>query len=142
MNGPSAGVPLFINARLDAFLMEDAIPEKALDDTVERASAFAQAGADCVYPIGPADEETVRALGERIQAPINILAGPHALPLTIYREIGIERVSLGPFVFRAGVGQFMRIVRELRAEGTYGAFGSGSPSQSDLAPLLDDEHEV
>ncbi len=138
----AANVPLFINARIDAFLMEDAVPGKALDDTVERASAYLKAGADCVYPIGPGDEDTVRALREQIQAPINILAGPHALPLRTYREIGVERVSLGPFVFQAGVGQFMRIARELRAKGTYEEFGRGNPSTSDLAPLLDEEHEV
>ncbi len=135
-------IPLVINARIDGFLMENAVPTEALDDAVERASAYVDAGADCVYPIGPGDENTVRALRERIESPINILVGPHAHPLGTYREIGIERVSLGPFVFRAGVGQFIRIARELRTEGTYEAFGSGSPSGSDLAPLLEEEREV
>ena len=138
----AADVPLFINARIDAFAMEGAIPEEALDDTVERASAYVEAGADCVYPMGPADEDTVRALRERIQSPINILVGPHALPLRTYREIGVERVSFGPFVFRAGVGQLMRIARELRTEGTYHSFGRENPSGADLAPLLEDEGEV
>ena len=109
---------------------------------MERASAYVKAGADCVYPMGPADEDTVRALRERIQSPFNILVGPHALPLRTYRDIGVERVSLGPFVFRAGVGQFVRIARELRTEGTYQAFGRGNPSGFDLAPLLDDEWEA
>jgi 2-methylisocitrate lyase-like PEP mutase family enzyme len=107
----ACGVPLVINARIDGFLMEGAPRGEALDDATERARAYSAAGADSIYPIGPCDEDTVRALRDRIDHPINILAGSHALPLDVYREIGIERVSFGPFVFRAQVAQCHNPVR-------------------------------
>jgi 2-methylisocitrate lyase-like PEP mutase family enzyme len=47
------GYPLVINARVDVFLHAlDKRPQAdLLDQALERASAYAEAGADCVYPI-------------------------------------------------------------------------------------------
>lgn len=61
-----------------------------MEEAVMRARAYAAAGADCIYPIGPGDEATVRKLRERIDSPINILGSPTAAPLPVLREIGIS----------------------------------------------------
>jgi 2-methylisocitrate lyase-like PEP mutase family enzyme len=96
------GVHLVINARIDSYLSSSFTRrEEATEDAVLRAQAYSKAGADCVYPIGPGDEATVRTLRARIAAPINILATPGAAPLSALESIGVNRVSFGPFVFRA-----------------------------------------
>ncbi len=94
-------VHLVINARVDCFV-SSSFPDKAkaMDEAVARARAYSEAGADCIYPMGPGDERTVRILRDRIQSPINILASPTATPLSVLREIGVNRVSFGPFVYR------------------------------------------
>ena len=76
------GVHLVINARVDSFVSPSFTNgQRAMEEAVMRARAYAEAGADCIYPIGPGDEATVRTLRERIESPINILGAPTAAPL-------------------------------------------------------------
>ena len=51
-----AAQDLVVNARIDVFLNGGAVA-----DGLERARAYADAGADCVYPIGITDEATIAA---------------------------------------------------------------------------------
>jgi 2-methylisocitrate lyase-like PEP mutase family enzyme len=112
------GTHLVINARIDCFLpaasSQFAEKSRAIDEAVARARAYADAGADCVYPIGPGDEPTVRTLRDRIDAPLNILASPEAASLSTMLQVGVNRVSFGPFVFRSIVQHFLDIARRLR----------------------------
>ena len=112
------GVPLVINARIDCFL-SSSFPDAAaaMDECVRRAAAYVGAGADCVYPIGPGDESTVRTLRERIACPINILGSPGAASLSVLRTIGVNRVSFGPFLFRLLLRRFADLTAELRRLG-------------------------
>lgn len=111
------GVHLVVNARVDCFL-SSSFPDKAkaMEETVLRARAYSEAGADCIYPLGPGDAETVRVLRERIRSPINILATPSAAPISVMRGLGVNRLSFGPFVFRSCLGRFVDIAERLRAD--------------------------
>src|SRR5262245_5736797 len=135
------GVHLVINARVDSFVAPSFTNgQRAMEEAVIRARAYASAGADCIYPIGPGDEATVRMLRERIESPINILGAPTAAPLPVLREIGINRVSFGPFVFRSCLRKFVDIVEGLRANGDYA--GLGNPmSREEIFEYLVSEHE-
>jgi 2-methylisocitrate lyase-like PEP mutase family enzyme len=114
------GVHLVINARVDSFISPSFTNRQAaMEEAVMRARAYAAAGADCIYPIGPGDEATVRLLRKRIESPINILGSPTAAPLQVLREIGINRVSFGPFVFRSCLRKFLEIVEELHTNSDY-----------------------
>jgi 2-methylisocitrate lyase-like PEP mutase family enzyme len=109
------GLHLVINARIDSYYVASAFagPDEATEDAVARAAAYAGAGADCVYPIGPGDEKTVRELRARIATPINILGSPNASPLPVLESIGVNRVSFGPFVQRTLLRQFIAIADAL-----------------------------
>ena len=137
-------VHLVINARVDSFF---AISDKAaaLQDAVVRAQAYVEAGADSIYPIGPGDEATVRQLRAQIQAPINILATPSAAPLKTLRQLGVNRVSFGPFVFRSWLRQFVDLAEGLRNggqyDGDYAGLG-GLISGDEEARFLRDEAET
>ncbi len=119
----SRGLPLVVNARIDSYL-SSSFKEKdeATEDAVSRANAYSDAGADCVYPIGPGDEATVRVLRARIDLPINILATPEAATLSTLQAIGVNRVSFGPFVFRSGLKKFIDIADRLKSKGDYSCF--------------------
>lgn len=135
------GVPLVINARIDGFLAaQSPNPNQAMEDAVIRARAYTDAGADCVYPIGPGDEATVRQLRDRIAGPINILGSPKAAPLAVLRRIGVNRVSFGPFVFRSCLDRLVAIADGLRGEGDYTCFGRVL-TKAEVAPYLIEDHE-
>ena len=134
------GVHLVINARVDSFVSASFTNEQAMEEAVTRARAYVAAGADCIYPIGPGDEATVRILRERIESPINILASHTAAPLSLLREIGINRVSFGPYVFRACLRKFADIAEGLRNDGDYAGI-SDAMSRTEIAEYLLDEDE-
>jgi len=105
---------LVINARIDCFLSNAKTQnEQIIEDVVERASAYTKAGADCVYPIGVLDLETITTLRKEISSPINILGSHKTIPLKIMSDIGINRVTFGPFLFRSALKKFANIIEDL-----------------------------
>ncbi|SBT67916.1 2-Methylisocitrate lyase, PEP mutase family [Micromonospora sediminicola] len=112
-----AGVPLYLNARVDTFLRGvGGVPE-----TVARADAYLAAGADGVFVPGTVDPQTVAALVAAIPAPLNVLAGPGAPPVAELARLGVARVSLGSAVAEAAYAVARRAAVEALGDGTYGA---------------------
>jgi 2-methylisocitrate lyase-like PEP mutase family enzyme len=135
------GLHLVINARVDTFVSSAfRSDEQALEETVARARAYAAAGADCIYPMGPGDQTTVRLLRWRIESPINILASPSATPLSVLRDIGVNRVSFGPFIFRSLLRKFSNIADVLLTTGDYASFAD-MMSREETGEYLLDGHE-
>jgi 2-methylisocitrate lyase-like PEP mutase family enzyme len=87
-----AGGDVVLNARIDVHIRGGDTPEG-----LERARAYRDAGADCVYPIGIADEATIAAYTET-GIPVNVLLRPGAPPIGRLAELGVARVSLGHFL--------------------------------------------
>ncbi len=135
------GVHLTINARIDSYFSSSfATKEAATEEAIARAKAYSAAGADCVYPMGPGDEATVRLLRDRIESPINILASPTAAPLSILQKIGVNRVSFGPFIFRSCARKFEEIANMLQTTGDYACF-SDMMSRAEVGEYLLTGHE-
>jgi 2-methylisocitrate lyase-like PEP mutase family enzyme len=111
----SLDIPLVINARTDAFLLEIGQPEDRVQLALERSHAYAKAGADCIYPISgsltrPIIAELVRSAG----APINILVGGAATPtLAELAGLGVARVSFGGGLMRSVLGHLLEVAREV-----------------------------
>jgi 2-methylisocitrate lyase-like PEP mutase family enzyme len=96
----SLGVDLVINARTDSFLRRAGSPEEQFAATIARGKRYLAAGADCVYPIGVVDPDTIRALVEGIPGPVNVGYGPGELSLAQQAALGVARVSFGPSLQR------------------------------------------
>jgi len=110
-----AGVPLVINARVDAFLPAAAIPEPdRISEAVRRGRLYHEAGADCIYPIGVRGRDDLAILVAELSCPVNANTGEHA-DLATLRELGVARVSYGPRFYRAAMAGFETAVRQLRA---------------------------
>jgi 2-methylisocitrate lyase-like PEP mutase family enzyme len=92
--GREAGVDVVLNARVDVFL-HDGEPAAQLDEAVRRGRLYAQAGADCVYPIGVRGRDAIRCLVEEVGAPLNVLAVPGGLTFEQLAELGVARASFG-----------------------------------------------
>ncbi|QLQ40360.1 isocitrate lyase/PEP mutase family protein [Micromonospora robiginosa] len=112
-----AGIPLYVNARVDTFLRgAGGVPE-----TVARAEAYLAAGADGIFVPGTVDPETVAALVAAVPAPLNVLAGPGAPPIAELARLGVARVSLGSAVAEAAYAVARRAAAEAFGAGTYDA---------------------
>src|SRR5881394_3350057 len=81
-----AAVPeLVINARVDVFL---GIGRGDVDEAVERANAYLEAGADCSYPI-LAPNDSIPALVHRIAGPVNVLVQKGLPSRAELEELGV-----------------------------------------------------
>lgn len=95
----SEGVPFVLNARTDAFLRAQGRDRaEVVADAVIRGRAYLDAGADCVFVPGRLDRTTVGELvagiGER---KVSLLAIPGSVPVSELAELGVARVSYGPW---------------------------------------------
>jgi 2-methylisocitrate lyase-like PEP mutase family enzyme len=111
----SAGVPLFVNARIDTYLRGAG----DLAATLERAAAFLAAGADGIFVPGPVDPVTVKALAEGVDGPLNVLVGPGAPSVAELSSLGVARISVGSGIAQAAHAVVRRAARELLDTGTY-----------------------
>ncbi|MGH7454384.1 MAG: isocitrate lyase/PEP mutase family protein [bacterium] len=69
------GIPLVINARTDVFLRgASGSKSEKIAETIARAKAYLDAGADCNYPITVGDIETLKLIRDATRAPINVYA--------------------------------------------------------------------
>ena len=100
---------LVVNARIDVHLRSAGAPEQRIDLSLERAVAYLEAGADCTYPIGAPDEETIAALVKATPGPVNALCRPGGPTLGRLVEIGAARITFGGSLHRA----VMRTVDDL-----------------------------
>ncbi len=67
-----------------------------LGKTIARLEAYADAGADCLYPPGPRDKDEIAAIVKAVAPrPVNILLRPQGLSLAELRDLGVRRVSTG-----------------------------------------------
>jgi 2-methylisocitrate lyase-like PEP mutase family enzyme len=121
-----SGVPdLVLNARTDVFLRGVGDPAGRLDDTVDRAGRYAEAGADCLFVPGLLDLGTLALLVAAAPLPVAVMAGPGAPAVSELAAIGVSRISLGTSVAQAAYGLARRAARELLNSGTFSALDGG-----------------
>lgn len=113
-----AGIPLFINARIDTHRLPPGDRTAWLDETLARAHAYAAAGADGIFVLGTPDARTVKTLVGSQPLPVNVLAGPGALPVSELAAAGAARISAGSSIAEAAYGLVGRAAHELLEQGT------------------------
>lgn len=98
----ASGVPAFINARTDIFLKNkpDTHVEAHVDEAVERARAYAKAGAHGFFAPGLGDEKLIGRLCREVELPVNIIALAHVPAKAKLAELGVGRISYGPVPYR------------------------------------------
>jgi 2-methylisocitrate lyase-like PEP mutase family enzyme len=115
----AVGGDLVINARVDLYLAQDGPPETRFASTVERANLYRTAGADCLFVPGVIDSETIAALVQAIDGPVNIMVAPGAPSVQHLGQLGVARVSLGPALAQAALATTQQAAREMLEQGTY-----------------------
>lgn len=133
----SMDIPLVVNARTDVFLLAIGDPATRFEEAVQRANAYRQAGADCLFLIGVNDERTIADLVQAINGPINILAGSRAPSIEELARLGVARVSFGSGMMRATLAHLRHIAQELLAHGTYTSMFEEILSGAELRSLFE-----
>lgn len=113
------GIPFVINARTDVFWLQIGESKSRMAKSIERADAFLEAGADCIFVPGRLEPSLIRKLTAAISGPLNIIATPDCPSVAELEGLGVARLSLGSSPVRAALGITQKIARELKRRGTY-----------------------
>ena len=112
-------------ARAECFL----VGVTKIDEVIRRLTAYANAGADCLYAPGIRDRDHISAMVAAVAPkPVNLLiGGAIGLTMSDAAALGARRVSVGGALARASWGGFIRAAKELAEHGTFDGFAGATP---------------
>jgi 2-methylisocitrate lyase-like PEP mutase family enzyme len=90
-----------------------------MKETIRRANAFREAGADCIFVPGLKDLDEIRLFVRESPGPLNVLAGPGVPSIPELEAAGVRRISIGSGGHRAAMGLLRKIVSQLLEQGRY-----------------------
>jgi len=111
-------------ARAECFL----VGRPDLDETIARLTAYAQAGADCLYAPGISTRAQIEAVVRAVAPkPVNLLLGfPSDLTVQDVADLGVRRISVGGALARSAWGGFMRAARLIAQQGSFAGFADAA----------------
>lgn len=100
-----------------------------IDEVIRRLTAYADAGADCLYAPGIRGRNHIAAVVNAVAPkPVNLLiSAPGGLTMNDAEQLGVCRVSVGGALARAAWGGFVRAAKELAERGTFDGFSGAMP---------------
>jgi 2-methylisocitrate lyase-like PEP mutase family enzyme len=117
----SRHVHYFINLRTDVFFMQTT-PQTQNDERVaavlERANAYANAGAHGLFVPGVVDAASIGRLADASPLPLNIMVSDDTPPLRELAALGVARVSHGPRPFISMMTKLQEAAREATRMGS------------------------
>ncbi|WP_338848916.1 isocitrate lyase/phosphoenolpyruvate mutase family protein [Massilia sp. W12] len=125
--------PLFINARIDAWLRGET---RAAQDLIARANAYFAAGADCVFMPGLLDLDVIRTVAASIDGPLSVMARPGGPDAAALFAAGACRVSAGSFFPEQAYSMTQREMADFMRDGSLQAQFAPAISYADLNAVL------
>ena len=120
--GREAGIEFLLNARTDAVVRapSGADRDELVAEAIRRGTAFLEAGAPVVFVPGVVAREEITALVDGLgPRKLSVISVPGvSLPVRELQELGVARVSTGPFTQRVALTALQDAAAELFAGGT------------------------
>ena len=114
IDGTGAGV--LLTARSEGFI----VGRPDLKETLRRLTAFADAGADCLYAPGIRTSDEIRAAVSAVAPkPVNVLVGSDFTTVEQLAGLGVRRISVGGALARSAWAGFLRAAQEIAGHGTF-----------------------
>lgn len=120
------GEDVMLTARAEGFIRG----RPDMPETLRRLTAFAEAGADCLYAPGIKTRDEIKAVVDAVAPkPVNILIGwPSDIGVRDVAALGARRISVGGALARAAWGGFIRAARQIAEGGSFGGFADAAPA--------------
>lgn len=117
--GEAEGVPFVLNARTDVVAQAGDRPhDEVIADAVQRGKAFLEAGAPVVFVPGPLSEDDISVLADAWGPQrLTTIGYPGSVPLARQQELGVARVSYGPFTQSVALMALQDLARDVEAGG-------------------------
>ena len=120
----ASGTGVVLTARSEGFIAG----RPNLEETVGRLTAYAVAGADCLYAPGIRTKQEIETVVKAVAPkPVNVLVGAAFTTVEELGGLGVRRISVGGALARAAWGGFLEAAREIAEKGTFTTFGRAVP---------------
>jgi 2-methylisocitrate lyase-like PEP mutase family enzyme len=119
---------VILTGRCEAWLVGDHNP---LHTALDRLTAYAEAGADCLYAPGVSDSNEIAQIVNAVAPkPVNVLVSGfnHQLTLSRLADLGVRRISVGSGLALAAWGAFLRTAQDIKTNGTFNLLADNAPS--------------
>jgi 2-methylisocitrate lyase-like PEP mutase family enzyme len=122
-----SGTGVVLTGRSEGFI----VGRPDLRETIRRLTAYAEAGADCLFAPGLRSASDISAVVTAV-APkaVNVLVGSDFTTVAELRELGVRRISVGGALARAAWGAFFDAAKEIREHGTFSRLAAAVPFAS------------
>lgn len=99
-----------------------------LAETIRRLTAYAEAGADCLYAPGIRTKSDIVAVVHAVAPkPVNVLVGSDFSTVAQLAELGVRRISVGGALARAAWSGFLQAAKEIAERGSFTALAGAVP---------------
>jgi 2-methylisocitrate lyase-like PEP mutase family enzyme len=131
----ASGAGIVLTARSEGFI----VGRPDLPETIHRLTAYADAGADCLYAPGLRRLEDIAAVIAAVAPkPVNVLVGSDFTTVQALADAGARRISVGGALARAAWTGFLLAATEIAQQGTFTALGRAVPF-ADLNGMFADD---
>lgn len=111
-----SGCGVLLTARSEGFIAG----RPDLRETIERLTAYAEAGADCLYAPGLRTMDEIRAVVRAVAPkPVNVLVGSDFTTVSMLADAGVRRVSVGGALARVALHGLLIAAAEIARQGTF-----------------------
>jgi methylisocitrate lyase len=101
-----------------------------LSERIRRLTAYAEAGADCLFAPGLRSLAEIRSVVQGVAPkPVNVLVNSDFATVAQLAEIGVRRISVGGALARAAWSGFLSAAREIAESGTFRGLGAAVSSK-------------
>ena len=117
-----------LTGRCEAWLVGNPDP---LRTALDRLTAYAEAGADCLYAPGVSDPSEITQIVKTVAPkPVNVLVSGfnHQHTLSGLADLGVRRISVGSGLALSAWGAFLRAAEEIKTNGTFNQLADNAPS--------------
>jgi len=121
----ASGRDIVLTGRSEGFI----VGRPDLAETIARLTAYAEAGADCLYAPGLRSMADITAVVSAVApTPVNVGVGSDFTTVRALADVGVRRISVGGALARAAWGGFLVAAREIARDGTFTALSAAVPS--------------
>jgi 2-methylisocitrate lyase-like PEP mutase family enzyme len=114
----ASGTGVLLTGRSEGFIAG----RPDLGETIRRLTAYAEAGADCLYAPGLRSRADISAVvGAVAPKPVNVLVGSDFTTVAELAAVGVRRISVGGALARAAWTGFIAAATEIAEQGTFTA---------------------
>lgn len=115
-----SGTGVLLTGRSEGFL----VGRPDIAETIRRLTAYAEAGADCLYAPGLRATTDIKALVNALAPkPVNVLVGNDFVTVSELAQLGVRRISVGGGLSRAAWTGFLEAATEIAERGTFAGLG-------------------